>query len=297
MTIKITVFTPSYNRCNTLGRVFSSLVRQTNHRFEWLIIDDGSTDDTASLVNSLAKQTTKFRIRYVYKSNGGKHSTYEYCGRFAKYEFFIPLDSDDELFPWTIEKCYEYLEQLSRRVDKNSIAGLIGNAVNDSGSIEGKVFDKNIILHDFGRLILRSNFGDHFEIYRTCLLKEFSFPKAGPELYIPESYLYHKISRSYKILTAGEILVMKWQDKRDDHLNDRLARPENAEGRRLAYDSIVQNSSRLLFYRPLTILSIAHTLVLMDREKGINYNERIRGFKEFLPKLVYILATLIAIGY
>jgi len=89
-----TVFTPTFNRAHTLHRVFDSLVAQTYRDFEWIVIDDGSTDDTQSLIK-LWQQQADFPIHYHYQVNSGKHIAYNYAVKLAHGELFLVIDSDD----------------------------------------------------------------------------------------------------------------------------------------------------------------------------------------------------------
>lgn len=95
----ITVFTPAYNRAHTLHRVYESLLAQTFRDFEWLIVDDGSTDDTAQVVRVMAAQAPFFPVRYLYQPNQGKHVATNRAVRAARGAFFITLDSDDACKP------------------------------------------------------------------------------------------------------------------------------------------------------------------------------------------------------
>ena len=101
----ITVFTPTYNRGYTLENLFNSLLVQTNKNFEWLIVDDGSTDNTEDLVNRF-KDVSSFKIRYIKKKNGGKHTAIN-CGvNLAEGFLFFIVDSDDQLTKDAIENLY-----------------------------------------------------------------------------------------------------------------------------------------------------------------------------------------------
>ncbi|MDR0306120.1 MAG: glycosyltransferase family 2 protein [Chitinispirillales bacterium] len=107
----VTVFTPTYNRKHTLKRAFESLQRQTFLDFIWLIVDDGSTDDTNELVEEFKKEAV-FPIEYYYKENGGKHTAYNFSHEFVKTEYRITLDSDDELPDNTLEQIKKAWESI-----------------------------------------------------------------------------------------------------------------------------------------------------------------------------------------
>ena len=98
----LTIFTPTYNRINELERLYSSLISQTDFRFEWLIVDDGSTDDTENMVISWL-DTSPFPIRYIKQPNSGKHVAHNLGAAEASGEYFICVDSDDWLEPNAVE--------------------------------------------------------------------------------------------------------------------------------------------------------------------------------------------------
>ena len=100
----ITVFTPAYNRAHTIGRTYDSLLAQDCKDFVWLIVDDGSTDNTAELVKGWQKKKNGFEIRYVYKENGGMHTAHNVAYEHIDTELNLCIDSDDKLAPGAIRK-------------------------------------------------------------------------------------------------------------------------------------------------------------------------------------------------
>ena len=93
--IKLTVFTPAYNRAHTLPRTYESLVKQDCKNFIWLIVDDGSTDQTEALVRKWQTENSGFEIRYIYKPNGGMHTAHNTAYENIDTELNICIDSDD----------------------------------------------------------------------------------------------------------------------------------------------------------------------------------------------------------
>ncbi len=100
----ITVFTPSYNRAHTLCRVYESLCSQTFKDFEWIIIDDGSSDNTKEVVDGYKANDNFFEITYVYQKNQGKHIATNNAVKLARGDFFITIDSDDGCKPEALER-------------------------------------------------------------------------------------------------------------------------------------------------------------------------------------------------
>ena len=106
----ITILTPTYNREKTLKRAYESLLAQTNKDFEWIVVDDGSSDNTKSLIEGFINES-KLDIRYIYKTNGGKHTALNVGTAEAKGELLLILDSDDYLSEDAIELSYAYWEK------------------------------------------------------------------------------------------------------------------------------------------------------------------------------------------
>ena len=123
------VFTPTYNRSHTLHRVYESLVAQTYSEFEWLVIDDGSTDDTRSCIE--AWQTiAPFKIRYIYQSPQGKHAAYHRAAIEFKGEFLICLDSDDLCLPYALERMSAQWDEISVS-DQSRYSGIDCHCIDD----------------------------------------------------------------------------------------------------------------------------------------------------------------------
>ena len=188
----ITVFTPTYNRGYTLENLFNSLLVQTNKNFEWLIVDDGSTDNTEDLVNRF-KDVSSFKIRYIKKKNGGKHTAIN-CGvNLAEGFLFFIVDSDDQLTKDAIEKLYKWEQSLEKKKD---FAGISGNKGDVLGNLLGSTFKGNYI--DATNIERRENniLGDKAEAYYTSVLKKFPFPEIEGENFMTEAIVWDKIAAS-----------------------------------------------------------------------------------------------------
>ena len=123
----ITIFTPVYNRAYIIENLYVSLLRQTCYAFEWLIVDDGSTDDVISLVERWRKNTQEFQIRIYRQENRGKHSAINYGVKLAEYEAFFIVDSDDYLEDDAVETVLEYWSGIHSDCQFAGISGLSRN--------------------------------------------------------------------------------------------------------------------------------------------------------------------------
>lgn len=197
----ITIFTPTYNRAYTLKRLFQSLVSQTNQDFEWLVIDDGSTDNTESLINSFMLDD-QIRIRYFKQVNGGKHRAINKGVKLAKGELFFIVDSDDYLDNNAVElisNCFLLIE------DRDDIAAVTGLKAYFDGSRVGgdTLFNSGVFSLFYFRYRLKI-MGDLAEVFKTCVLKEFPFPEIENEKFCPEALVWYQIAKKYNYYFLNE---------------------------------------------------------------------------------------------
>lgn len=191
----ISILTPTYNRCGTLKRLYDSLLRQTVPDFEWIIIDDGSKDDTKKLINSFLEEK-KINIKYFYKKNGGKHTAINYGVKKVSGESILILDSDDYLVNNAIETIYNYQKKYW---DRSDIAALSFLKIYDSGESIGKKFvDDEIISDNISFRYNKGILGDMAEIYKTDVLKKYPFPQFENEKFLSEAIVWNKIAFNYK---------------------------------------------------------------------------------------------------
>ena len=163
---RITVFTPTYNRAYILDKCYQSLNRQTCKDFEWLIIDDGSTDDTAALVASWMQKDNGYTIRYIHKENGGLHTGYNTAIANMDTELSICIDSDDCMPDDAIEQ----ILNISKTVDDPNIAGLVGLDFDQDGKLIGKYLpDADAI--NAASLLCTPGMGDKKYVVRNDLLR------------------------------------------------------------------------------------------------------------------------------
>jgi len=145
---KITVFTPTYNRAYCLGQCYESLVKQTNKDFVWLIIDDGSTDTTKTLVESWISEK-KIDSIYHFQENQGMHGAHNGAYKLITTELNICIDSDDFMPDDAVEKILNFWNKTHKN---EHIAGIIGLDANKEGKIIGTKIPENVketTLYDF----------------------------------------------------------------------------------------------------------------------------------------------------
>lgn len=203
--VPITVFTPTYNRANLLRRCYSSMCSQTNKNFIWMIIDDGSTDNTHELVNSWIQNDKGFNIEYYYKENGGLHTAYNEAIRHINTELCVCIDSDDYMPDDAIDTILKFWNKNG----SNRYAGIVGlDYTIDNKLIGDKLPDqKSINLIDLFIGKYNINNGDRTNVVRTELYKEVAPMKQfkGEKNFNPH-YMHLQISRHYDFLVLNENL-------------------------------------------------------------------------------------------
>lgn len=192
--MKISILTASYNRVELLPRLYTSLVEQRNKDFEWVIVDDGSQDNTEGFINSCIEKN-EIEIKYIRKENGGKHSAINMAILMSEGDYCLIIDSDDYLK-------YDAIEVISRHL-KNIPSNLSG-ACFRCQDINGELIGDNADFPNNSTLWVKSNpasfkkfiNGDSAYVFKTEHQKRFLFPTIYGERFFPELYIWNQISQN-----------------------------------------------------------------------------------------------------
>ena len=199
----LTVFTPAYNRAHTLPRTYDSLCRQNCKDFIWLIIDDGSTDNTAELVRDWQSQDNGFVIQYIHKENGGMHTAHNVAYANIHTELNTCIDSDDMLADGAVEKI---LSKWSEIKDKG-YAGIVGLDADFDGNIIGRSFPNTMTETTISGYYAAGGAGAKKLVYRTDVINAYpEYPIFEGEKYVSLSYKYLLIDQDYKLAVLDEVL-------------------------------------------------------------------------------------------
>lgn len=204
----ITVFTPSYNRKKELGQLYKSLIKQNYNDFEWLIVDDGSKDDTKAYIEKLKKER-KIKINYIYKENGGKQSAYNLGLDNANGDIFLCIDSDDILKTNILLQIANDFESIK---SNNNICGIayIQSYIKEKNKIIGTKFPKEDLVVDYYSLYNKLGVkGDKLIILKTNIAKNYKFPIIKGEKFVPEALIFNRISNDYDLLCKNIIAAHK----------------------------------------------------------------------------------------
>jgi len=202
---KITVFTPTYNRAYSLPDLYNSLIRQTNKDFDWLIVDDGSTDDTKELVESWIDDA-QLEIRYIYQKNGGMLSAHNTAYNNITSELNVCIDSDD----YMTDNAVEIILTNWEKYRKENHAGILGLDIYKTGEVIGIKFDNSPMDVKFSELIKQYGvIGDKKFVYLTSVINQYPrFPEYENEKFPAAGLLYRKIDRDYDLLAINEPLCV-----------------------------------------------------------------------------------------
>ena len=202
----ITVFTPTYNRAHTLTRLYDSLKEQSYKNFEWLIVDDGSSDKTEELIHKFKEDKPFFSIVFIKNKHGGKHRAINKGLDEAKGELFFLLDSDDRLTPNALDTVIKWVDRIPNR---NECAGLCGIMVDENGKRIGTPLNQDHIYMTLIDMMKKGISGDHADILFTDVFKRYKYPEFDREWHIAPGVPFIRMAKdNYKLLFFNEVIYV-----------------------------------------------------------------------------------------
>jgi len=189
-----TVLTPTFNRADLLGRVYASLQAQRFTDFEWLIVDDGSTDDTRETVSAMMPRSP-FPVRYIHQENGHKKMAFNRGVREARGTMLVVLDDDDEMPPDALGTMHRIWHDIPA-ADRTRFVGVTGLCARVDGRIVGDRFPQSVMDASVTDMYFRHRVrGEKFGCQRTDVLRQFPFPE-DIQAFVPESLVWWRIARA-----------------------------------------------------------------------------------------------------
>jgi glycosyltransferase involved in cell wall biosynthesis len=267
---------------------------QTFRDFEWVIIDDGSSDNTNELITEF-KQLSWFPIKYIYQCNRGKHTAYNVFAKNASASLYISVDSDDAILPNCLERMLFHLESIPND-EKKSYAGVMCLAQDQNGKLIGDKFI-DIEMHDnlVSVLLNHRKLGDKGSLNFLSTLQEFPFPEDVERVYVPESFHIHAYSSKYRTKYINEILINPWTDTRHDHLSNSLNSPLNLKGSIYGWLAWSKFSMRFFFKNPRLYIAVTSQYISASIQLGRNLNYQFRQIDNAAGRLLWFF--LIPIGF
>lgn len=242
----ITIFTPTYNRGNIIEKLYNSLIKQTNKNFIWLVVDDGSDDNTEYLIKNWQKKAI-ISLEYIKQQNSGKHIAYNTAIEKCNTELFFCVDSDDYLLENAIEEIlteYEFIK------NNNSICGIVSSRFNQNNKpMHGKYMPNNVKYSNLSDLYEKYKFrGETSLVFKFSIIKNYKYPKIDGEKFIGEEYIYCQLDREYKLYISKKAYYIS------EYLNDGYTKNfidiiyNNPKGYMLLKYKKLENSSESSFF-------------------------------------------------
>lgn len=290
MNIFISVFTPTYNRAKTLKFVFECLLLQTCQNFEWVIVDDGSTDNTRILVDEFRSQTPFFNIVYFYQENKGKHIAINRGVEFAKGELFLIADSDDLFDENTLEIFTYTWNNIS---NKDNIGGIWCLSKDINGMCIGNEFPIHILELSYPEMQYKYKiWGEKWHIERTQVLKEFPFPEiekgAGAGFYFGESTIWRRIYKKYKFSTLN-IPLRTYISSEDGIMSKMRHNKHRFETLKIGFWEALNEDIDYFFYSPVTFIFQMSVYIYYSRMMGELNNTTVSKFNSWKSRFLFFI--------
>jgi glycosyltransferase involved in cell wall biosynthesis len=283
MSAQITVFTPTYNRVHLLSRLYKSLKKQNNDKFEWLIIDDGSTDNTKETVRKWIEEGI-IPIRYIKQENQGMYAAHNKAYDNISTELNMCIDSDDYLKSNAINEILEFWNKKK----KENIAGIVAYDCDLNDRIIGNEFPVNIEEEKLYNLYKSYGvYGDKKLVYRSDIICNYRYPVDKNERFIPSTYIYNLIDYNYNLLILRKKVCVV------DYQNDGMSKSER---KRLI---LCPNNSSKYFISCLPLEKNKRQRVLIC-SRILAFNNlsksyiKIYSLREYINVPEYILAFIIS---
>ena len=254
----ITVLTPTYNRAYIIERTYRSLIVQKYQDFKWMIIDDGSNDNTKDVIDEFIKEN-RIQIEYYYKENGGKHTALNFAYSKIDTPYCVILDSDDELTEDALLVFSEIWEKRDRSREYWCISARCLDGA--TGELVGKAYPDNINDLKFGlkkRIVIGKSYGEKCTFYDTSILTQFPFPVYKDTKYVTEDTIWLTISKKYDQLCTNKCVRIYHQNMSDSLARGYMHSEQKAATYFYFSAYIINNDAIRFLYNPKSVLYFLH---------------------------------------
>lgn len=240
----ITILTATYNRAHLLPDLYQSLCRQTCEDFEWIIVDDGSTDNTKTLVNKWMAVGSPIKISYVEQKNGGKNRAINEGVLHVKTPYVMIVDSDDYLTNDAIAYLNPHLLEAMGDQSLAGIAALRGINENSPLNEPNIIADEFVVCNNLDRKKHGLQY-DACEVYKTSILLKHPFEVWEGEKFVPEEIVWDAIAlEGYSLRWYNKVaLIVRYQDEGMTKGSQKLM-SQNPMGYAMLYKHRVELSHR-----------------------------------------------------
>lgn len=254
----ITVFTPTLNRKNKISRVYESLKNQKKELFEWVIVDDGSTDGTGQLISAYQKENI-IEIKYVYQKNSGKHVSHNRALDISNGILFLILDSDDQILPDKLNVIWDTWQTYGNGNEKK-YAGILAHCINQHKEFIGKKWANNVKSRSVIQLWIEDEevYGEKMPVYQTHILKRCKFPvlKGSSEL-VPEGIVWMQIAKKYEMILLEDITRIYEMNNQDALSISAKDDQIGSWGKAIFFSVLISFSNKYFLMRPVRFIKVA----------------------------------------
>ena len=275
--MNLTIITPTFNREKNLHKLYESLKNQTNNNFEWLIIDDGSTDNTAKLIEKYIEEK-KIHITYIKQENGGKHRALNNGISRIMTEMTFIVDSDDYLTADAVETIYKYYEKYKN--DKN-ISGFCFLRCNSKGDVLNRISGENRRINYINDKVNKNSWGDNAEVFYTDVLKKYKFPEFKEEKFLSEDIVWIEMALKYDMIYIDKCIYIC------EYIEGGLTK----SGRRIKIDSpigMLERAKKLMYKQCSLKVNIKGVILYTVYSRFANRRQIIQDIHSLKNKILYI---------
>jgi glycosyltransferase involved in cell wall biosynthesis len=262
-----TVFTPTYNRAHTLHRPFDSLAAQTFRDFEWLVVDDGSTDNTPELIGDWIK-VGRFPIRYFRQPRLGRHFADNLAIRESHGQMLAGVDSDDALTPHALEKIWRLWHEIPES-ERSDFVAIVGHCCDQNGKLIGHLFPTDPFDTNYREFVFthRRFGGQKWDSSRSDASRQYLLPEINGTNYVPEGVAGLQAARKYKIRCVNEVFRIYYVDDSQTGatLTSRRNVAKSAPGRLYYYLWLLNHEVEYFWRAPLPFIKAAAMLPVVAR--------------------------------
>ena len=279
----MTIFTPTYNRVHLLERLYKNLCEQEYQNFEWLIIDDGSTDNTREIIENY-KRDGKLNIQYFYKENGGKHTAINFGLQHAKGELFFIIDSDDVLAENALKNVKKYYQSIK---NNDNICGIVGlSKYIDKQEIVGDFFLRDDWEVSFADIYLKYHLkGDKSVAFKTEVLKKYPFPEKQGIRFVFEAVVWHEMSKKYNVLAVNDLL--QYKEYTEDGITRNTYKKDYVKGLAFSFFHLMKNRTYPFVKYPHHFLWNYIHLAINSLLSGESYYKQLTLIDKMLYLILY----------
>lgn len=288
------VYTPTYNRARELPRAYASLQAQTCRDFEWVVVDDGSDDDTATVIER-CRDEADFPVRYVRQDHGGLHVALNRCIAECRCELAMPLDSDDTFVPETLERFLHHWRSIPEG-EREGFSGVTAQCVDQHGNPTGDPLPREVL--DSDSLELRYRYkvrGQRKGFHRTEVLRQHPFPATARGGGVGRSQVWTALARTHKTRYVAEPLYVWWLTESAGQIT-KTAPAKHAEGHRQRHLGVLNEDWRWVRHDPGFFFRSAAHYARFSLHHGVGLGGQSRDLGHLVPWLFWLAMLPVGIG-